>query len=113
VVDSVSLHCYEQVKPGCFARLRVLHKSECFPAAVIVYRKGALDADTLERFKSGMITANQNERGRELMTLWKLTAFEAVPDDFEQVLAGILKTYPTPTVGGAGRTNRTSASPAP
>jgi ABC-type phosphate/phosphonate transport system substrate-binding protein len=96
VVDGVALECYRQVKPGCCARLKVLAKSELFPAAVIAYRQGALDRDTLARFKTGMITANQNERGRELMSMWKLTAFEAVPDSYGRELANILKTYPPP-----------------
>jgi ABC-type phosphate/phosphonate transport system substrate-binding protein len=113
VVDSVSLHCYETVKPGCYGRLRVLQKSDCFPAAVIAYRQGALDQDTLDRFKTGMITANQNERGRELMTLWKLTAFEAIPEDFEQTLSAILKAYPAPTVGGPSRSRAAPAAAAP
>src|SRR5437016_55153 len=33
VVDGVSLECYEQVKSGCFARLKVLTRSAIFPAA--------------------------------------------------------------------------------
>jgi ABC-type phosphate/phosphonate transport system substrate-binding protein len=100
VVDGVSLECYRQVKPGCYARLKMLEKSPCFPATVVAYHEGALDEDTLTRFKTGMITANQNERGRELLSLWKLTAFEAMPADYEQNLAAILKAYPPPAVVG-------------
>lgn len=96
VVDGVSLECYRQVKPGCHARLKILQKSELFPAAVIACRADVLNAETVERFKTGMITANQNERGRELMTMWKLTAFEAIPDDYEQAVANITRLYPAP-----------------
>lgn len=94
LVDSVSLRCYEQVKPGCYARLRPLAKSERFPAAVIVYRQGTLSAATLDRLKNGLLTAHQNERSRELMHLWKLTAFETLPAGYEQDLDNILKSYP-------------------
>jgi ABC-type phosphate/phosphonate transport system substrate-binding protein len=94
VVDGVSLECYQQVKSGCFARLKVLKQSEVFPAAVIAYREGALDAATLTRFRDGMIGANQNPRGRDLMAMWKLTAFEDVPADFAQTLANIARAYP-------------------
>jgi len=94
VVDGVSLECYEQVKSGCFARLKVLKQSEIFPAAVVAFRQGALEASTLTRFHDGMIGANQNERGRDLMSMWKLTAFEDVPADYAQTLANIVRSYP-------------------
>jgi ABC-type phosphate/phosphonate transport system substrate-binding protein len=94
MVDGVSLECYEQVKSACFARLKVLKQSEIFPAAVIAYRQGALQADTLKRFRDGMIGASQNERGRDLMAMWKLTGFEDVPADYAQTLANILRAYP-------------------
>jgi ABC-type phosphate/phosphonate transport system substrate-binding protein len=112
VVDGVSLECYRHVKPGCGARLRVLSQSEIFPAAVVAYRQGALDAATLNRFKNGMITANQNERGRDLMSMWKVTAFEAVPADYEQTLTNVLRAYPPPAAAGAGF-RPVAASPAP
>jgi ABC-type phosphate/phosphonate transport system substrate-binding protein len=112
VVDGVSLECYGQAKPGCRARLKVLQQSELFPAAVVAYRQGALDQATLDRFRNGMITANQSERGRELMTLWKLTAFEPIPADFAQSLANILKAYPAPD-GGAARAGQPTGAAAP
>ncbi len=96
LVDGVALESYEQVKSGCFARLKVLRESEVFPPAVVVYRQGAIDDVTLGKFKDGMITANQSTRGKELMATWKLTAFESVPADFDLVLSNILKAYPAP-----------------
>ena len=96
LVDGVSLDTYEQVKSGCFARLKVLTKSEAFPAAVVAYKQGTLDKATLGKFRNGMINANQTSRGRDLMGMWKLTAFESIPEDFPQTLAAILKAYPAP-----------------
>jgi ABC-type phosphate/phosphonate transport system substrate-binding protein len=100
LVDSVSLDTYEQLKPGCFARLKVLKQSEPFPSSVVAYRLGALDPVTLGKFRDGMINANQNPRGKELMTMWRLSAFENVPADYQQALSAILRAYPPP--GGAG-----------
>jgi ABC-type phosphate/phosphonate transport system substrate-binding protein len=96
VVDGVSLEAYEQLKSGCYARLKVLKKSEPFPPSVVAYRQGTLNDATLARFRTGMINANQTPRGRELMALWKLTAFERVPADYAEALAAVLKAYPAP-----------------
>jgi ABC-type phosphate/phosphonate transport system substrate-binding protein len=97
VVDGVSLECYQQVKAACFARLKVLKKSEVFPAAVVACREGTLNAEALTRFREGMVSANQNERGRDLMSMWKITAFENVPPDYEATLASIAQAYPAAT----------------
>jgi ABC-type phosphate/phosphonate transport system substrate-binding protein len=94
VVDGVSLECYEQVKSACFSRLKVLKQSEIFPAAVVAYREGALDASTLKRFREGMVSASQTERGRDLMSMWKLTGFEDVPANYSTTLANIMRIYP-------------------
>jgi ABC-type phosphate/phosphonate transport system substrate-binding protein len=101
LVDGVALDTYRQVKPGCYARLKVLSQSEPFPATVVAYRKDALDAATLAKFRDGMITANQNARSKELMTMWRLTAFENVPDDFQQSLNAVRQAYPSPPPGSA------------
>jgi ABC-type phosphate/phosphonate transport system substrate-binding protein len=96
VVDSVALEGYELVKPGCHARLKVLRQSELFPAAVVAYHQGALDAATLRTFRDGMINANATVRGRDLMALWKLTAFEPIPAGFQEALDTIRRAYPAP-----------------
>ncbi|MBI3407775.1 MAG: PhnD/SsuA/transferrin family substrate-binding protein [Planctomycetes bacterium] len=97
VVDSHQLEFFEWLKPQCFARLKAVQNSDLFPSAVVVYRKGALDDATLKKFKDGMLSANQNRRGRGLMAQWSVTSFEPVPEDYDRVLADILKAYPAPT----------------
>jgi ABC-type phosphate/phosphonate transport system substrate-binding protein len=97
VVDGVSLECYHQVKAACFARLKVLKKSEVFPAAVVACRQGTLDSATVNRFREGMVSASQNERGRDLMSMWKITAFENVPPDYDATLTSIAQAYPSAT----------------
>jgi ABC-type phosphate/phosphonate transport system substrate-binding protein len=99
VVDGVSLERYKKQKPGRYAKLKILETSETFPAAVVAYRPGVLPEATLNRFRTGMINANRTVGGKELLTLWKLTGFEAVPQDYEQTLTDIAKTYPPPVNG--------------
>jgi len=110
VVDGVSLECYEQVKSACFARLKVLKQSAIFPAGVVAYRQGALEASTLTRFREGMIGASRNERGRDLMAMWKLTAFEDVPADYAQTLANIARAYPCTSCQPAANAVKANAS---
>jgi ABC-type phosphate/phosphonate transport system substrate-binding protein len=96
VVDGVSLDCYKRRKPGRFAKLRIVHSSEIFPAAVVAYRTAILDDATRARFRDGMMNANRTALGRQVMTLWRLTGFEQVPSDYDQTLTEIVKAYPTP-----------------
>jgi ABC-type phosphate/phosphonate transport system substrate-binding protein len=101
VVDDVSLDCFKRRKPGRFAKLRVLASSETFPPAVVAYRPGSLDDVTLQRFRDGLMNSSNTVLGRQLLTLWKLTAFEAVPSDYDQLLREIVKVYPPPTSASA------------
>ncbi len=96
VVDGVSLESYEVLKPGNYSGLKIVRDSHTFPAAVIAYRVGALDEATLNRFRDGLIRAHQNTRSRELMYMWRLTAFEPVPADYQRTLTEIRKVYPAP-----------------
>jgi ABC-type phosphate/phosphonate transport system substrate-binding protein len=101
VVDGVSLESYEVLKPGCYSALKLACDSDVFPAAVIAYRAGQLDAPTLARFRDGLLRAHRSTRSRELMYMWRLTAFEAVPADYQQILNAIRKAYPTPPTAPA------------
>jgi ABC-type phosphate/phosphonate transport system substrate-binding protein len=103
VVDGVALESFKRRKPARFARLKVIQESEVFPAAVVAYQPGTLDEATLERFRSGLVNARKTALGRQLLTLWKLTGFEPVPNDYEQTLAAIAKAYPPPGAKAAPR----------
>src|SRR5262245_10866959 len=96
VVDGVALECYKRRKPGRAAKLKTIQQSEAFPAAVVAYRPGAVEGATLERFRTGLLNAHGSARGRQMLTLWKLTAFEQVPAGYEQNLASIARAYPPP-----------------
>lgn len=96
VVDGVALAAYRKIKPGCAARLKNLLVSEAFPPAVIAYRAGSIDEQWLRRFRDGMIAAKSTRRGQQLLEMCRITAFEAVPDDYEQMLGNIVRAYPPP-----------------
>jgi ABC-type phosphate/phosphonate transport system substrate-binding protein len=96
VVDGVSLECYQRTKPGCHSGLKVVQQSPVFPAAVVAYHAGALEPATLAQFRDGLIRANQSTNSRDLMLMWRLTAFEAVPADYQRILTRIRKEFPCP-----------------
>jgi ABC-type phosphate/phosphonate transport system substrate-binding protein len=96
VVDEVCLDCYRRRKPARAARLKVLQWSEVFPAGVIAYRRGHVDVAALDRVRQGLLGACRLPLGQQLLTLWKMTGFEPVPDDYAQTLAHIRKFYPGP-----------------
>jgi ABC-type phosphate/phosphonate transport system substrate-binding protein len=96
-VEDSDLEAFRKKFPKTAAKLRVLAESEKFPPAVVAYLPGALPEDTLKKLQTGMIDAKKTERGRKLLDLCRITGFEAVPADFEQVLMDILKAYPEPT----------------
>jgi ABC-type phosphate/phosphonate transport system substrate-binding protein len=99
IVDAVAFESFKRLKPGRAARLRVVLTSEIFPTAVIAYRLGAVDDATLAKFREGLVNASHNILGRQMLTLWKLTAFEPVPADYETTLSEIVKAYPPPMCG--------------
>jgi ABC-type phosphate/phosphonate transport system substrate-binding protein len=94
VVDGVALECYKHRKPGRFAKLKELEKSEWFPDSVIAYHSGVFDEAELRRFREGLLQADKTALGRQLLTLWSLTGFENVPGDFDKTLKDIAKSYP-------------------
>jgi len=96
LIDGVFLTWYEERKPARFARLKAIEKSEVFPAAIVGYCANALDETTLRRFREGMLTAKENPRSVQLMTLCQMTGFEPVPADYDKLLKDIVKSYPPP-----------------
>jgi ABC-type phosphate/phosphonate transport system substrate-binding protein len=96
VVDGMALECYKRRKPGRFGTLKELQKSEGFPATVIAYQAGSLDEATLKRFREKLIACKQNPLARQVFLLWRLTAFEPIPEDYENCLTTIAKKYPAP-----------------
>jgi fatty acid desaturase/ABC-type phosphate/phosphonate transport system substrate-binding protein len=96
VVDAVGLDSYKHRKPTRFGQIKTVQKSEIFPASVVAYRAGTFDRATVDLLKQRMSAATRNRLTQQLLTLWKLTAIEAVPPDFEETIVNILKYYPPP-----------------
>jgi ABC-type phosphate/phosphonate transport system substrate-binding protein len=96
VVDATGLDFYKELKPGAFARLRVLEESGVFPPLVVAYRQGALKDATLDRIATGLRAADKSEAGRDMLRTWNITGFAPVPANFAQTLADSLKAYPGP-----------------
>jgi ABC-type phosphate/phosphonate transport system substrate-binding protein len=94
LVDKVAWACYLRLKPSRAADLKVLSESESFPATAIVFREGRVASETLERVKKGMLSADKQALGRQLLTLWKLTGFTEVPPNYLPLTKSIIRTYP-------------------
>jgi len=96
VVDRVGLEAYKRRKPGRFAQLKELEHSPAFPPPLVAYYDEVVDQQTRQRFKDGLLTAKDKEKGQRLLNLFKLTGFDVPPRDFGQVLAETQKAYPPP-----------------
>lgn len=96
IVEAVPLSSYTRRKPGRAAQLKSLIVSEVFPSGVIAFNPGHLDEVTLQKFRNGMTNANKNIMGRQMLMLWKLTAFEPVPEDYDTICKKITEIYPSP-----------------
>ncbi len=59
VIDRNGLEFYKEIRGPVFEKnLRVLAESAGFPPAVVVYKRGALDKDTVDQFRDGMRKAS-------------------------------------------------------
>jgi ABC-type phosphate/phosphonate transport system substrate-binding protein len=99
VVDSVAWDNYQWMNPGRAGKLRTLLRSESFPTGVVAYNEGGLPKADLKKFKDGLTTAHQNDKGLQIMMLLKLSRFESVPPNYQQSLVDIAKAYPPPING--------------
>jgi len=94
VVDHDAVEAYQRRKPGRFDKLKVVAKSVPFPPVVIAYGEKGLDEATVQRFRDGLLSAGNNEKGKVMLTLFRLTAFEEAPQEFGKMLAQTRKAYP-------------------
>jgi len=99
VAEQAALEGYRRRKPGRFNQLKEVARSQPFPPVVIAYRDKGLDEATLTKFRDGLLKANQTDRGQQMLTLFRLTGFQAVPNDFPQALARTRKDYPPEGAG--------------
>ena len=97
IMDNSAFESFKGIQPGRFNKLKVLAQSEPFPATVIAYRQGGLSEGVLKRFKTGMLKANDSDKGRDMMANFNIVAFAAPPEDYAKQLSAIMKAYPAPT----------------
>lgn len=95
-VDEVALNSYKRRKPGRFAKLKELASSPRFPAAVVVYQPNRWNDTDLKTVREALLNAHHNPEGRQLLTMWRLTGFEPVPENYEQNLRAIDQAFPMP-----------------
>jgi ABC-type phosphate/phosphonate transport system substrate-binding protein len=103
VVDRAGLEAFKRRKPGRFKQLKPVAQSQPFPPAVVACHGNVLDDATRRRFRQGLLGASQKEKGQTMLTLFRLTGFDPVPDDFEKVLAATRKAYPPETATRASK----------
>jgi len=96
VADQAALEAFKRRKPARFKQLKELAHSDPLPPVVIAVYGKALDQATQGKFAQGLIGANKKEAGETMLTLFKLTGFQAPPADFEKVLTKTRQTYPAP-----------------
>jgi ABC-type phosphate/phosphonate transport system substrate-binding protein len=95
-VDRTALEAFKRRKPGRFKKLEQVAASQPFPPPVVAFYGTVLDETLRERFREGLLKASRKERGRTLLTLFRVTGFHAVPANFSSVLLRTRKAYPPP-----------------
>lgn len=93
-VERSGLEAYKRRKPGRFNQLKEIAKSVPVLPPLIACYDNQLDQATLTRFRNGLVSANRKEKGQVLMTMFRLTAFETPPADFDRVRDETLKVFP-------------------
>jgi ABC-type phosphate/phosphonate transport system substrate-binding protein len=96
LVDISSLKALESNFPGCYRQLKVIDKSVELPAAIVVYREGALDAKTLKQLKDGLMNCAKTSEGYAFTVFWQLKGFAEVSPDYNTLVSKTLQAYPAP-----------------
>ncbi|MGE3805787.1 MAG: phosphate/phosphite/phosphonate ABC transporter substrate-binding protein [Gemmataceae bacterium] len=96
LIDNASFACYQQRKPARAKKLSILVQSIEFPSAVLACHKGGLEQGTVTKVQRSLGELDDSALGRQLLTLWKLQAFEKVPREFDQLLERVARDYPAP-----------------
>jgi ABC-type phosphate/phosphonate transport system substrate-binding protein len=103
VADRATLEAYKVRKPGRFGRLKPVAQSQPFPPATVAYYGNHLDDATRRRFRKGLLDASGKEKGKTMLTLFRLTGFQPPPADFDKVLAATRDAYPPSGGNGNGK----------
>lgn len=96
ISDSAPWESFKSQKPGAAKKLRVVVISEQFIPAVIAYNPKKLDKEIMNNFKKGMLSASENPKSKRMLEFVKISSFETIPQDFNNQLTDMLKSYPMP-----------------
>lgn len=99
LVDVSALKSLENNYPGCFRQLRVLSESKPLPAAVVVYRDGAIDAKTVKKLRDGLLDCVKSSEGYAFTVFWQLKGFAEVSPAYNAQVKHCLECYPAPVEG--------------
>jgi ABC-type phosphate/phosphonate transport system substrate-binding protein len=105
-VDKAGLQTFKRRKPGRFNQLKAIAHSSPLPPPVVTYAEGSLPESTLQTFRKSLLNAAHKERGKTMLTLFHMTGFDAVPADFDKVLAQTRKMFPVPATDAIKKTTR-------
>ena len=94
--DSAPWESFKLQKPGTAGKLRVVMISEEFIPAVIGYNPKKLDQNIRDSFKNGMLSASGNPKSKRMLEFVKISSFETIPEDFNEQMSEMLKSYPAP-----------------
>ncbi len=87
---------FQKLHPGSARNLKVLARSEEFPPAILVYKKGGISEAALTKLRDGLLTAHKTAKGARLMGLIRVEKFDVVPAGYEASVQACLKAYPAP-----------------
>ena len=52
------------------------------------------DSGQVTRFRTGLIAAKNSTKGKKMMEFLRMTGFEAIPSDFDELTVSVAKAYP-------------------
>ncbi|MBU6294806.1 MAG: PhnD/SsuA/transferrin family substrate-binding protein [Planctomycetes bacterium] len=94
LVEKASWDRYKRIKPSANETLSPILESETFPSTVIAYFPKSVQNSYVERFRKGMMTADQNPGSARLLQLVKISSFQPVPNDFMKEGESLIQAYP-------------------
>lgn len=96
LVDISALKALETNYPGCYRQLRVLAESKPLPAAVVVYRDGSLNSETVKKLREGLLDCVKSSEGYAFTVFWQLKGFAEVSPAYNSQVKNCLENYPAP-----------------
>ena len=94
IVDLAALDAYKASKPGRGGKLKILLQSEPFPCGIVACNPGTLDEATIGKIKTALLNARKTPQGKNFLEMCRITRFDLVPDNYEELFKNTAKAYP-------------------